>query len=336
MCGMPCTPSSSNAGHPRPLERREFLHGTLTAAGFMLAGAPLARAAEENRAPAAPPPAGELSKLAIDAHVHVWTPDTEAYPLAAGFRHEEMKPPSFTPDELFRHARPAGVGRIVLIQMSFYGFDNRYMLDQIAAYPGVFSGVAVIENRADNATETMRKLTGAGVRGYRIYPRNLPPDRWLEEEGMDAMWQTGATDGLAMCCLVNPNALPAIDRMCARHPETPLVVDHFARIGVDGNIREEDVSQLCRLARHKKTYVKVSACYALGKKQPPYDDLLPMARRLLDAFGPERLMWASDCPYQVVEQPYAASIDLFRQRMKLSDGDRDWILRRTAERVFFS
>ena len=66
----------------------------------------------------------------IDAHVHVWTPDTAHYPLAAGYKREEMKPPSFTPEELFKHAKPAGVDRINLIQMSFYGFDNSYMLVQ--------------------------------------------------------------------------------------------------------------------------------------------------------------------------------------------------------------
>jgi predicted TIM-barrel fold metal-dependent hydrolase len=60
----------------------------------------------------------------IDAHVHVWTPDTARYPLAHGFKQEDMKPASFTPEELFRHCKPAGVGRVNLIQMSFYGFDN--------------------------------------------------------------------------------------------------------------------------------------------------------------------------------------------------------------------
>lgn len=273
---------------------------------------------------------------AIDAHVHVWTPDTTAYPLATGYRLDDMRPASFTPDELFRHAKPAGVGRVVLIQMSFYGFDNRYMLDSIKNYPGVFSGVAVIDDTAADTAAEMRRLAPLGVRGFRILPRDLRPDRWLAGAGMKTMWQAGAQQGLAMCCLVNPEALPAIDRMCEQHPETPVVIDHFARIGIDGAIRDEQVTQLCRLARHKQTAVKVSAFYALGKKQPPYHDLLPMTRRLLDAFGPERLMWASDCPFQVVDQPYAASIALIREGLQLSPGDRDWLLRRTAERVFFS
>src|SRR5262245_26548467 len=82
---------------------------------------------------------------AIDAHVHVWTPDTEKYPLAPGNEKKTMAPPSFTPEQLFAHCKPEGVNRIVLIQMSFYKYDNRYMTDMIAAHPGVFSGVAIID-----------------------------------------------------------------------------------------------------------------------------------------------------------------------------------------------
>jgi predicted TIM-barrel fold metal-dependent hydrolase len=60
----------------------------------------------------------------IDAHVHVWTSDADHYPLAQGFTKDDMKPASFTPEQLFGHCRPSGVERIVLIQMSFYLFDN--------------------------------------------------------------------------------------------------------------------------------------------------------------------------------------------------------------------
>ena len=81
----------------------------------------------------------------IDAHVHVWTPDTARYPLATGYKKEDMKPASFTPEELFKHCKPAGVDRINLIQMSFYGFDYSYMLDVMAKHKGVFSGTAVID-----------------------------------------------------------------------------------------------------------------------------------------------------------------------------------------------
>lgn len=273
----------------------------------------------------------------IDAHVHVWTPDIERYPLAEGFGKADMQPPSFTPEELMVHAKPVGVGRVVLIQMSFYGYDNAYMLATMRRFPGVFSGVAVV-NEEDSPAETMKRLAKQGVRGFRIRPGQRKPQDWLAGEGMQVMWRCGGDEGLAMCHLIDAEYLPSVDRMCAKYPRTPVVIDHFARVGIDGTIRSTDLDNLCRLARFPQVSVKVSAYYALGQKKIPYDDLGPMIGRLRDAFGAERLMWASDCPYQVQQDhTYQASIDLVKHRLDfLTDSDRDWMLRKTAERVFFS
>lgn len=273
----------------------------------------------------------------IDAHTHVWSSDTVRFPLAAGYRRDEMRPASFTLEEFFRHARPEDVTRAVLIQMSFYGFDQSYLLHEIAASQGACVGVAVIDDETPAPDAEMRRLATAGVRGIRVYPRNRPVENWLAGAGMAAMWRCAADSGMAICPLIDPNALPALDAMCERHPETPVVIDHFARIGVSGALGEADIAQLCALARHARAHVKISAYYALGRKQPPYDDLAPLIRRAYDAFGPERLMWASDCPFQVVDHAYRDSISLVRDRLDfLSAADKDWLLRKTAERVFFS
>ena len=310
---------SSNLHHSAAASRREFLRTGLAGLG----AATFAGAAGKAKG-------GQMPGY-IDAHVHVWTPDTVRYPLADGFTKKSMQPPSFTPEQLFAHCKPCGVDRITLIQMSYYRYDNSYMLDMMKKHKGVFSGVAVIDAHA-KPRATMRSLAKQGVRGFRIQP-----GKWLEDEGMNTMWSTGADDGLAMCGLINPDFLPTVDKMCAKFPRTPVVIDHFSRIGADGTIRKGDLDNLCALARHKSSHVKTSAFYALGKKKAPYLDLGPMIRRLLDAFGPERLMWASDCPFQVVKgHEYAPSIDLVRDRLDfLSDGDRDWLLRKTAEKVYF-
>jgi predicted TIM-barrel fold metal-dependent hydrolase len=61
-----------------------------------------------------------------------------------------------------------------------------------------------------------------------------------------------------------------------------------------------------------------------------------LIRRILDAYGPERLMWASDCPYQVDSETYDDSIALVRDRLDfLSAGDKEWLLKKTAERTYF-
>src|SRR5262249_27573309 len=130
------------------------------------------------------------------------------------------------------------------------------------------------------------------------------------------MFAAGAKNNQAMSCLINPDALPELDRLCTKFHATPVIIDHLCRIGVDGMIRDKDVEPLCAMARHKKVMLKVGAFYALGKKKAPYTDLGPLVRRVVKAFGPERCMWESDCPFQVVDgHKYQDSIDLVRKHL---------------------
>jgi predicted TIM-barrel fold metal-dependent hydrolase len=272
---------------------------------------------------------------AIDAHVHVWTNELRPYPRVPG--EQEYRPERFTPSEFLAHAQPNGVTRAVLVQMSFYGFDNSYMLDSMRAHPGVFSGIAIVDSAAPGPDSAMQALARRGVRGFRIAPGNSPR-QWLGTPGMAAMWRCGGEHRLAMCVLIDPEMLPAVSSMCDRFPETPVVIDHLARIGVDGKLRDSDTRMLCSLAKHRNVYVKLSAFYALGRKQAPYADLAPMIRRVFEDYGPRRLMWASDCPFQVQGgHTYAASIALIKEGLPfLSAEDRAWLLASTAASVFFT
>lgn len=280
---------------------------------------------------------GEPTEGFVDAHVHVWTPDVARAPLAAGFTAADMQPASFTPDELLAACRPHGVDRVVLVQMSFYGFDNAFMLDCIAARPDTFAGVAIIDHERPEVAATLRMLRGRGVRGVRLYADRAKAERWAAA-GMDRLWAAAADEGIALCLLADPDALPAIRRQVDRFPRATVVVDHCARIGMRGPIDPGDVDALVGLAAFPGVHVKVSAFYALGAKAAPYDDLAPLVRRLRDAFGAERLMWGSDAPYQLAPgHGYGPSVALPRERLGfLSGPERRALLRGTAARLFFS
>ncbi|HUE74522.1 MAG TPA: amidohydrolase family protein [Pirellulaceae bacterium] len=282
----------------------------------------------------------------IDAHSHVWSPDTKRWPLANNKTKEDLAPPSFTPEELLKLAHEQQVGRVVLIQHhTYHGWDNSYLIDCAARYPGAFVVTGMIDDRAkasggrqppDTIPAQMDALLKQRVKAFRITSW-IYKDEWLASEGMAAMWKHAAKSGQIMSCLIDAKDLVAVDAMCGKHPDTNVVIDHFARIGVDGTIRDEDVKNLCGLARHKNVFPKLSAYYALGKKQAPYLDLVPMIRRVLDAYGPSRCMWASDAPYQADKgHKYGDSIALIRDRLDLSAGDKEQLLRKTAERVYFS
>jgi predicted TIM-barrel fold metal-dependent hydrolase len=214
------------------------------------------------------------------------------------------------------------------------------MLDMIKMYPDVFVGTAVIDPHAKEPDRLMGDLAKKGVRAFRIHPKlsKEAPEKWLRPEGYAKMFAAAAKNNQALSCLLDPDGLPELDRMCSDNADTPVIIDHLCRIGADGTIRDKDVDALCAMAKHKKVMLKVGAFYALGKKQPPYADLGPLIKKAAKAFGPERCMWESDCPFQVQgDHTYKASIDLVRKGLDfLSDDDKDWLLRKTAEKFFFA
>ena len=220
-------------------------------------------------------------------------PDTGHYPLAPAFKVSDMKPASFTAEELLAHCRPSGVGRVNLIQMSYYTFDNAYMLDMIKLYPDRFVGTAILDPFQEKLGQAMLDLRPKGVVAFRIQPQysKLPPERWLEPEGYEEMFQTSAKGGQALSCLIDSKGFAEVDRMCRKHPEALVIIDHLGRIGIDGTIRQEDVDALCALAKHPKILIKVGAFYALGKKVPPYLDLGPLIQSVVQAFGRSRRLY---------------------------------------------
>lgn len=273
----------------------------------------------------------------IDAHSHIWTRDVAKFPLAKGKTVADLAPASFTAEELLAIAKPENVERVVLIcHHPYYGFDNRYLIDATTRYPERFRIVGALDDKKPNPDARMHELLKQRVTGFRIAPM-VGGEGWLDSPGMELMWRTAAQTKQAMCCLINPEQLPQVAKMCEKHRETPVVIDHFARIGVSGEIKREDLDRLCDLSRFEHVYVKISAYYALGKKQPPYHDLVPMIKRLCETFGAERLMWASDSPYQLQgEHTYRASISLVRDHLNfVTTEERASLLGGTAEKVYF-
>ena len=321
---------------PCGLNRRQWLAasaGALAACGAPNEGPNAAEDAERE---------GASEGGYIDAHVHVWTPDTASYPISPAYEETNMKPPSFTPEELFEHCRPAGVDRINLIQMSFYQDDHSYMLDAMARYPDTFAGTGLLTDVVSDSArpvERMIELAGQGMRAFRLTRRSgVEGAAWMDHPNYTALYRAAAERQLILSFLVNPPDLAEIDRLCGQFPEAPVIIDHLARIRAGSDTSDEDTEALVRLAEHPRAFVKVGAFYALSKEGAPYLDLMPLIQRVVSAFGAERCMWESDCPFQV-QSPhnYESSVALLRDHATfLSDEARSQILTGTAESLFFA
>ena len=288
----------------------------------------------------------------VDAHIHVWSPDFDTYPLAPGFTPDDLWLPSFTPDDHFAYSQTVGKFRLNLVQMTWYGLDHRYILDLIASDPDTYAGTGIVPGVADvslaDPGKTMVALAAGGLRAFRVRggKTGRPTafgrvSRWLDYPGYESMFKAGAEHELALSFLMGLEDLPDLIRMCRRFPETPIILDHLCGVRIrDGAWPEYEIRALCRMARYPRVMVKLGPFQALGDGKAPYLDLLPLVERVVDAFGPERVMWESDSggPVQMKnpKDDFAASIALIRDHADfLSPGDKEQILVKTAEDFFF-
>ena len=261
--------------------------------------------------------------------------------------------PSFTPEEILVEARPLGVTRFNLVQMTWYGLDHSYILDIIAKDPKHFVGTGIVSAVTDmsgpSPDDTMIALAKRGIVAFRFRGRTMRPPlgdgpQWLDHIGYEKMFQAGAKHNLGLSFLMVPDDIPELDRMCRRFPETPVIIDHLCGIGSRGPFPEDEIQTLCGMARHRKVMVKVGAFYARGTRKPPYLDCLPLVRRVVEAFGPDRCMWETDSPMTrprstqlLPPRSYEASLALIRDHADfLSKSDKERILFKTAENFFFN
>jgi len=250
-------------------------------------------------------PKGERANaiIAIDTHAHVFSHDL---PLARGRRYapayDAPLPRYFA--ELDAH----GMSHGVLIQPSFLGTDNRYLVASIAAAPRRLRGIAAIDPAAVAANPgQLDALAQAGIVGIRLNLLNLPdPDytsaAWRASLAKIAElgWQIEVhCEAQRLSRVVGPLLVRgdgAID----------IVVDHFGRPQPSLGIDDPGFRYLLSLGASRRVWVKVSGAYRNARTRSGVDanggDTARAAMPLLQsAFGLDRLMWGSDWPHTQFE-----------------------------------
>ncbi len=115
----------------------------------------------------------------------------------------------------------------------------------------------------------------------------------------------------------------------ARFPDVQVIVDHCgvrlptAPVPDD---RFEGFADVLALAAHPNVSLKWSHAPRLSAHAFPYPDVQEMLLRVVDAFGPQRVMWGSDHSESRDHHSWAESLHAVRDAPGLSDADKAWIL----------
>ena len=234
---------------------------------------------------------------AVDAHCHVFGPGAE-FPYAP---ERKYTPCDAGKRELFALRDQLGFSRNVIVQATCHGADNRALVDACRASGGKARGVATV--RRSITDRELEELHAAGVRGVRFNFVKRLVDFTPKEELVEIAERI-RTLGWHVVVYFEAQDLPELWDFFTALPTT-VVVDHMGRPDVTKPLDGPEFALFLRLlAEHPNVWSKVTCPERLSVAGPPaldgeqhaYRDVLPFARRIVEAF-PDRVLWGTDWPH---------------------------------------
>lgn len=270
--------------------------------------------------------------MIVDSHLHIFLsaardPERTVDHIAPA---EREAPLELLEETMALH----GVEAAVLVPL---GPEDAYVSAAVAADPSRYAGIGVWDGDTDPG-QVAERLTTAGMRGIRMFGFDPEPP-W-------AVLRRLAADDRLLWLYPRPQDVEAVHEVCRRVPGLGVVLNHTGLvqggIGVDAGGRpriESEIPQpteprMLELAAYPNVSVILSGAYGFSHGVWPYPDIAPVTRRAAEAYGTDRLMWASDFPWIVDDPGYGAMLALVDHHLPdLSADEQEAVLGGNAHRI---
>lgn len=244
--------------------------------------------------------------MTIDAHQHFWRYSAEEY----GWIDDAMSiiRGDFLPADLAPVLAAAKVDGSVAVQARQSLVETDWLLALAASNPlikGVVGWVPLAQEGTRAGALLERYQCHARFKGVR-HVLQAESDAYFEHAGFNAALHEVAARDLTYDLLIVARQLPAALAWVDRHPSLRIVLDHIAKPVVKGSPSRDWQAQIFDLARRSNVFCKFSGVVTEvpGWNWTP-QLLRPYFDAVLEAFGPDRLMFGSDWPVCLVAADYA-------------------------------
>lgn len=275
--------------------------------------------------------------MIVDAHHHLWDPAQADYPWMAG-AYEPLRR-RFDAADLARVLEASGVAGSVVVQARSSLDETRSLLVAAHASPcllGVVGWVDLTAPDLDDALAALRNGVGGELLvGVRHQAHDEDDPAWLLRPDVTRGIATVGAAGLAFDLLVRPRELPAAIELARQLPDVRLVLDHLGK----PPLADGDLTEWCALvdalAASENVSCKLSGVVTEAAPGSDRTLLVPLLRRVLELFGPERSLFGSDWPVCLLAASYAEVLALVQAALEgLDESARGAVLGGTAARVY--
>lgn len=196
-------------------------------------------------------------------------------------------------------------------------------------YPERFCYLLRIHHRDPELAAGIRAVADAPhARAVRIVARDDEDVRDLARGDYGPVFDAAADHGLPVFAMTarNGHLLRPYAKAC---PDNPIVLDH---VGMPAN--EDEFEDVLRLSDQPNIMIKWGHGPELFHAGDyPFTPALDKLLRVLDAFGRERVMWASDHTTITGDHCWADELFALRETDRLGPEDKRWLLAGTVRAV---
>src|SRR5690606_20803320 len=226
---------------------------------------------------------------AVDAHCHVFGP-AHLFPYAPERKYTPCDAPKET---LFGLRDYLGFSRNVIVQASCHGKNNDALVDALKSAGRLARGVAVVGQNVSD--DELKEMDAPAVRAVRFNFVKRLVDATPKEIFL-GIAERIAKLGWHIVVYFEAQDLEDLIPFLKQLP-TIVVVDHMGRPDVKKGVDHPDFKRfIVLLAENDNIWTKVSCPERLTVSGPPYDDVIPFSRMLVERF-PDRVLWGTDWPH---------------------------------------
>ncbi|MEV6421139.1 amidohydrolase family protein [Streptomyces sp. NPDC051662] len=275
----------------------------------------------------------------IDAHHHIWDLSVRDQDWITGPAMAPIRR-NFTLADLSAETRTAQVSATVLVQTIGVPEETPEFLAAADGSDLVAGVVGWTDLTAPGVADTLaalRELPGGDrLVGIRHQVQGEPDPEWLLRPDVRRGLAAVAAAGLVYDLVILEHQLPAAVKAAELVPGLTFVLDHLGKPPIAGGATEPWASLVRELAARPNTVCKLSGMVTEAAWDSwTAEGLRPYADTVLDAFGPERLMFGSDWPVCLLAAAYGEVLDAARALTDgLSEDERGAVFRETARRVY--
>lgn len=256
--------------------------------------------------------------MIIEWNTHIFSPDLERYPFhSQAVYYPDLSQKSVDPlQDYLAHMKREEIDRAVLVHPEPYGDNHQLIFDCLKREKERLRGTCLFYPHDPDAPSKLEALVAQlpqivairfhAHRGKEMYLNSFA------DIGVRNLWKKALELKLIIELHIGPNYALQIAEVLESYPESTVLIDHLAEPHMGDAV---EYAHVLDLANFEKVYMKLSGLNHFAQDAPFYFSVRPFTTKVIEAFGPGRMVWGGGS-HQIVDAHMDEFSDTDKRKVK--------------------